>query len=235
MRSATASPAAMWTAIRSTRAWICTASFTPASVYGTDTLSIGNVWSFTVSGRYNRTPRRESWIASRPAAVPARWTATNVFDRFNPAAGITFSPWRGRDLNFYASYGEGNRAPDFHRAGLRRSESALQAAERHGRRSSAQSGRDAHLGIRRCVAARKRASRGASADSWPTIATTSCLWRRTRPASAISRISARRGAPGMELDARQPHRPRGLRRRLHVSGRDVSERRDGGRIEQQLQ
>jgi len=80
------------------------------SVYGTDTLSIGNVWSFTLSGRYNRTSV-ENTDRITPGGGPGSLDSNSVFDRFNPAAGITLSPWRSRDVNFYASYGEGNRAP----------------------------------------------------------------------------------------------------------------------------
>ena len=81
-----------------------------ASVYGTDTLSIGDVWSFTLSGRYNRTSV-ENLDRIAPGGGPGSLDSSNVFQRLNPAAGVTFSPWRGRDLNFYSSYGEGNRAP----------------------------------------------------------------------------------------------------------------------------
>jgi outer membrane receptor protein involved in Fe transport len=80
------------------------------SVFGTDTLSIGNAWSFTLSGRYNRTSV-ENLDHIAPGGGPGSLDSSNVFARFNPAAGVTFSPWGGRDLNFYSSYGEGNRAP----------------------------------------------------------------------------------------------------------------------------
>jgi outer membrane receptor protein involved in Fe transport len=80
------------------------------SVFGTDTLSIGNAWSFTLSGRYNRTTIDNS-DRINPGGGSGSLDSHSVFDRFNPAAGITFSPWRDRDLNLYVSYGEGNRAP----------------------------------------------------------------------------------------------------------------------------
>jgi outer membrane receptor protein involved in Fe transport len=78
------------------------------SVFATNTLSIGAKWSITLSGRYNR-----SSIDNRdlilPEAGPGSLTGDHVFDRFNPAVGVTFRPWRA--LNAYASYTEGNRAP----------------------------------------------------------------------------------------------------------------------------
>jgi outer membrane receptor protein involved in Fe transport len=80
------------------------------SVFGTDTLSIGNAWSVTLSGRYNRT-RVENADRITPGGGPGSLDSNTVFERLNPAAGVTFSPWPGRDLNLYASYSEGNRAP----------------------------------------------------------------------------------------------------------------------------
>jgi outer membrane receptor protein involved in Fe transport len=80
------------------------------SVYGTDTLSVGNGWSFTLSGRYNRS-RVQNVDGITPGGGPASLDSNNVFQRFNPAGGVTFSPWRSRGLNLYAGYSEGNRAP----------------------------------------------------------------------------------------------------------------------------
>jgi outer membrane receptor protein involved in Fe transport len=78
------------------------------SIYATDTLSIGNTWSFTVSGRYNR-----ATINNRdridPGGGPGSLDGQYVFDRFNPSAGVTFSPTRR--VNLYASYAESSRAP----------------------------------------------------------------------------------------------------------------------------
>jgi outer membrane receptor protein involved in Fe transport len=71
-------------------------------------LSIGNTWSFTVSGRYNR-----ATINNRdridPGGGPGSLDGQYVFDRFNPSAGVTFSPTRF--MNLYASYAESSRAP----------------------------------------------------------------------------------------------------------------------------
>jgi outer membrane receptor protein involved in Fe transport len=80
------------------------------SIFGTDTLSIGEAWSFTLSGRYNRSTV-ENADRINPGGGPGSLESQDIFDRFNPAGGITYSPWREHDLNLYASYGEGNRAP----------------------------------------------------------------------------------------------------------------------------
>jgi outer membrane receptor protein involved in Fe transport len=78
------------------------------SFYATDTLSIGNAWSVTLSGRYNRTTINNG-DRIRPGGGPGSLDGNHVFGRFNPAVGVTFSPWRS--LNAYASYSEGSRAP----------------------------------------------------------------------------------------------------------------------------
>ena len=94
----------------------------------------GKAWNFTLSGRYNRTTIDNS-DRHQPAAARARSTGHNVFDRFNPAVGVTYSPHALPERVFQLQ----RRQPraDVDRAGLRRSESALQAAERAGRRSAA--------------------------------------------------------------------------------------------------
>lgn len=79
-----------------------------ASLYGTDTLSVGNAWNFTLSGRYNRTSI-DNRDQIRPEAGTGSLTGHHVFDRFNPAAGVTFRP--AGAWNVYFGYTEGNRAP----------------------------------------------------------------------------------------------------------------------------
>ncbi len=78
------------------------------SIYATDTLSIGRQWSVTVSGRYNR-----STVSNRdridPGGGPGSLDGQYVFDRLNPAIGVTYSP--NRFVNLYASFTEGSRAP----------------------------------------------------------------------------------------------------------------------------
>ena len=78
------------------------------SIYATDTLSVGNAWNFTLSGRYNRTTI-ENLDHLQPAGGPGSLTSHNVFDRFNPAVGVTYNP--SPLMNAYFGYNEGSRAP----------------------------------------------------------------------------------------------------------------------------
>jgi len=78
-----------------------------ASVYATDTLSVGSRWNLTLSGRYNRTVVDNDDRLHQPG--PGSLTSHNVFDRFNPAAGVTFR--LANPLSVYLGYSEGNRAP----------------------------------------------------------------------------------------------------------------------------
>jgi outer membrane receptor protein involved in Fe transport len=76
------------------------------SFYATDTLSAKN-WNVTLSGRYNHTTV-DNRDRIRPSGADSL-TAKHTFDRFNPAAGVTYNP--ATMLNLYFSYSEGSRAP----------------------------------------------------------------------------------------------------------------------------
>jgi outer membrane receptor protein involved in Fe transport len=79
------------------------------SFYATDTISFGK-FALTVSGRYNRAGIDN--IDRLPPGVPGSRGSLNgqyVFDRFNPAAGLTYNPWRYASV--YFSYSEASRAP----------------------------------------------------------------------------------------------------------------------------
>ncbi len=82
-----------------------------SSLYATDTLSVGKSLSFTVSGRYNRTPIDNSDRLPPATIAGARGSLNGnyVFNRFNPAAGFTYSPVRAASV--YFSYSESSRAP----------------------------------------------------------------------------------------------------------------------------
>src|SRR4029450_3325122 len=56
-------------------------------VFFSDAFSLDPRWTFTVSGRYNRS---DVEIADRSGSDPAL-NGTHRFARFNPAAGLTFS------------------------------------------------------------------------------------------------------------------------------------------------
>ncbi len=77
------------------------------SVYLTDTLPVGSRTHVTLAGRYNRTSLQNR-DRIEPGGGPGSLDGDHVFERFNPAAGVTIdvSP----TVNVYASYGEGSRA-----------------------------------------------------------------------------------------------------------------------------
>jgi outer membrane receptor protein involved in Fe transport len=77
------------------------------SIYATDTITIADAWHITVSGRYNRTTIRNRDILE-PGGGSESLDGDHRFSRFNPAAGVTFSP--SRTLNIYGGYSEGSRA-----------------------------------------------------------------------------------------------------------------------------
>jgi outer membrane receptor protein involved in Fe transport len=77
------------------------------SLYFTDTLTLGKTVNVTVSGRYNRSTVN-NWDRLNGNA-PDDLTGDYVYDRFNPAIGITWSPFS--TINAYARYSQGSRAP----------------------------------------------------------------------------------------------------------------------------
>ncbi len=80
------------------------------SLYATDTLTVGKSLAITLSGRYNHTSIDN--IDRLPVDITGARGSLNgqyVFDRFNPAAGFTYSPTRF--VNAYFSYSESSRAP----------------------------------------------------------------------------------------------------------------------------
>ena len=78
------------------------------SLYATNTLSIRDVWHLTASGRYNRTVVKNSDHIT-PGGGPGSLDGNHTFSRFNPAAGVSFTP--GNALKTYLGYSEGSRAP----------------------------------------------------------------------------------------------------------------------------
>ncbi|MBZ5673924.1 MAG: TonB-dependent receptor [Acidobacteriia bacterium] len=80
------------------------------SLYASDTLSLGKSLAFTASGRYNRTSI-DNTDRLPPVTDGSRGSldGQNVFDRFNPAVGLTYivSPL----ATAYFSYSESSRAP----------------------------------------------------------------------------------------------------------------------------
>ena len=80
-----------------------------ASVFASDTITAGK-WNFTVSGRFNRTGiDNADRLPPGIAGVRGSLNGNYVFDRFNPAAGLTYAATHF--LNLYFSYSESSRAP----------------------------------------------------------------------------------------------------------------------------
>jgi outer membrane receptor protein involved in Fe transport len=78
------------------------------SLFFTDTLTLFKKVNLTVSGRYNRLTVNNS-DRINPVAGPGSLDGDYVYQRFNPAIGLTWSPIA--TLNAYASYTQGSRAP----------------------------------------------------------------------------------------------------------------------------
>jgi outer membrane receptor protein involved in Fe transport len=77
------------------------------SFFLSDTFTSGK-WVFTASGRYNHTNISN---ADRlpPVAYRGSLTAVNIFQRFNPSAGVVYKA--SNLIQAYFNYGEGSRAP----------------------------------------------------------------------------------------------------------------------------
>ncbi|MGA2120167.1 MAG: TonB-dependent receptor, partial [Bryobacteraceae bacterium] len=78
------------------------------SLYLTDTLTISKSLNVTASGRYNRFTV-DNTDRINPIPGPGSLDGDYVFQRFNPAIGITWSPVA--TVNAYARYSQGSRAP----------------------------------------------------------------------------------------------------------------------------
>ncbi len=78
------------------------------SLFFSDTLTIASTVNLTVSGRYNRLTVDDA-DRINPVAGPGSLDGNYVFQRFNPAIGITWSPIS--TVNIYARYSQGSRAP----------------------------------------------------------------------------------------------------------------------------
>jgi len=80
------------------------------SLYASDIVTIVPSLALTISGRYNRTSIDNlDRLLLDPAGARGSLNGSDVFPRFNPAAGLTYAPWPF--ASFYFSYSEASRAP----------------------------------------------------------------------------------------------------------------------------
>ncbi len=78
------------------------------SLFASDVMTINGNWNVTLSGRFNRTSL-SNLDRLNPGGGAGSLDGNHSYARLNPAAGVTFNP--RRDLNLYAGYSEGSRAP----------------------------------------------------------------------------------------------------------------------------
>ena len=163
------------------------------SLYATDTLSLGNTWHFTVSGRYNRTSIVNADRIT-PGGGPGSLDGSYVFGRFNPAAGVTYSP--SRALNLYVGYSEGSRAPTSIELGCADPSQPCKLPNALAGDPPLQQvvARTWEAGVRGKLERGDQLERRVVPRGQSTATFSSS--RRSRPVSDISRTSARRGGRG---------------------------------------
>ena len=157
------------------------------SVFASDVLSAGARWNLTLSARFNSTSLTNA-DQLNPGGGEGSLDGDYVYNRLNPAVGVTFSP--SPAINLYAGYSEGSRAPTSIELGCADPDQPCKLP-------NALAGdpplkqvvtRTIELGVRRT----RGLSPGTPGSSTPTTTTTCCSWRRSRPGSDTSGISAGR-------------------------------------------
>ncbi len=78
------------------------------SLYGTDTLSMADVWHLTLAARYNHT-RIRNRDQITPGGGSGSLDGDASYRRLNPAIGLAYSP--SPAISAYAGYNEGSRTP----------------------------------------------------------------------------------------------------------------------------
>ncbi|MFL6416167.1 MAG: TonB-dependent receptor [Bryobacteraceae bacterium] len=80
------------------------------SFYASDTVNLSKSLALTLSGRYNRTSvNNRDRLAVDLSGARGSLNGQYIFDRFNPAVGLTYSPFHFASA--YFSYSEASRAP----------------------------------------------------------------------------------------------------------------------------
>ncbi|MES2040989.1 MAG: TonB-dependent receptor [Pseudomonadota bacterium] len=85
------------------------------SLFGSDTLTLSDVWHLTMSARYNNTSLRNTDRiypynnVTTKGAQRGSLDGDHVFRRLNPAVGVSYVP--NSAMNIYAGYSESSRAP----------------------------------------------------------------------------------------------------------------------------
>lgn len=85
------------------------------SLFGSNTLTLHDTWHLSVSGRYNETRLKNTDKlfpynnATTTGAQRGSLDGDHLFQRFNPSAGISYTPTK--TFNAYLGYSEGSRTP----------------------------------------------------------------------------------------------------------------------------
>ena len=77
-------------------------------MFASDVIAIRDVWNVSLSARFN-TISISNLDRLNPGGGAGSLDGDHTYNRLNPAAGVTFSP--RSDVNLYAGYSEGSRAP----------------------------------------------------------------------------------------------------------------------------
>ncbi len=197
------------------------------SLYFTDTLTLAKTVNVTVSGRFNRlTVNNTDRI--NPIAGPGSLDGDYVFQRFNPAIGITWSPVS--TVNAYASYTQSSRAPTAIELGCADPANPCSSAQCAGQRPAAAAGGLGNLGGRPA----RQAGDFVHTQSELECGRVPGRKSQRHPFRLIRAVrhrllpELRQDAPrGVRCQPGRAHRARHLGPRLHLSCGHLSEPRGG--------